>query len=268
MCCGFSIPELRFSHFTKNTANSVQIKAFTKHSDNEFGVGIFQGCTSVVLHLSKPWNVVQLASIMTYLSCCQLSTQTWCVGKKMIPVNSTTQRSIPTSTSKFCNSYRRSKLFLQPTFPLMSLKSILHLKVTSYLLWYKTFRCVYIKKIKTVVKSVKSHPTTGLDRPLGLQEVEGPEFLDNRHLKVVRLSALGTDRIYPPGMMVLISVRGWVDPRAIVRQEVLSHWKIPVTPSGIEPATFRLVAQFLNQLRHHVSALHKFLHSVRLWLNS
>jgi hypothetical protein len=83
-------------------------------------------------------------------------------------------------------------------------------------------------------------------------------------MKVVRLSALHTGRLYPQtGFLVLISVRGWVDPRATVRPEGLRHWKIPVTPSGIEPATFRLVAQCLNELRHRVPHF-----STTLWILS
>jgi len=90
--------------------------------------------------------------------------------------------------------------------------------------------------------------------PFGLHEVQVPRFLDNWHMKVVKLSALGTGHLYSQEILkVLISVKGSVDPRAIVWPEGISQRKITMTTLGIKPTTLWLVAQCLKQsvLRRH-----------------
>jgi hypothetical protein len=70
----------------------------------------------------------------------------------------------------------------------------------------------------------------------------------------VRFLSLCAGRPLPTGrFLVLISARGCVDPKAIVRLEELGKLKNPVA-SGIEPATIRLVTQCFIQLRYRVSS--------------
>jgi hypothetical protein len=72
---------------------------------------------------------------------------------------------------------------------------------------------------------------------------------------VVRLSDLSTGHIYPQEMLlVLISVRGLVGPRAIVRSEGFY-----VTPTGVEPAIFRFVVQHLYHCANAVP-IHIYIH--------
>jgi hypothetical protein len=50
-----------------------------------------------------------------------------------------------------------------------------------------------------------------------------PEFLDNQHMKMVTLSDLGTGLPYSQKIpLVLIAVRGRVDPKTIVWPEGIS----------------------------------------------
>jgi hypothetical protein len=72
-------------------------------------------------------------------------------------------------------------------------------------------------------------------------------------MRVARFLALRTGRLYPQEwFLVLIHVRVWVDPRAIVRPEGLSHWNILMPQLGIKPCNFWLVKQYLNQVRYRL----------------
>jgi hypothetical protein len=68
----------------------------------------------------------------------------------------------------------------------------------------------------------------------------------------VRLPILRPGRpSLPKRFLVLNSVTGCVDPRAVVRLEVLGKLKNPMTSSVIETATFRLVALRIHQVQRH-----------------
>jgi hypothetical protein len=86
----------------------------------------------------------------------------------------------------------------------------------------------------------KAIPITTHEGPQGCETSRLPHFLDNR-LTAVRLSALRAGRPLPPGRFLeLISVRGWVDPRAIVRLEGLGQLKIQWPHRESNPRPFRL----------------------------
>jgi hypothetical protein len=96
------------------------------------------------------------------------------------------------------------------------LKYQVFMKYTLFISFFVTFYCargylllcfyhwnrvnlIALDYVVFTVITKKSNPIADLDRPWGFQEVEAPRFQDSRHMKVVRLSALCTGRLYPPG---------------------------------------------------------------------
>ena len=96
------------------------------------------------------------------------------------------------------------------------------------------------------LKKGKSVPLKAQKGPEGSRKLRFPDFVTSQDGG--RLSALRTGRLYPPGntpgthfCYKLSRPQGH---SAIGR--ILCQWKITLTPAGIEPATFRFVAQHLN----------------------
>jgi len=92
----------------------------------------------------------------------------------------------------------------------------------------------------------KTIPLYAYYRRTGFQEFEDPSFRDNRQMKLASFSGLRTGRLYPsrniPG--TLLCQR----PSRPLRHCATRR----ITSIKIETATFRVVAQCLNQLSHRV----------------
>ena len=91
----------------------------------------------------------------------------------------------------------------------------------------------------------------------GFQEVEAPRFQDSRHMKVVRLSALRTCRLYPPENIPgthfcwrLSQLQGHSAAGRIMSMKSFND------TIGNRTGNFPLVVQCLNQLRHLVTNNH------------
>ena len=109
---------------------------------------------------------------------------------------------------------------------------------------------IYVTRFPATKKK-QSHYRPGQTQ--SVPGVEEPRLQENRHIKLLRFPALPTGRLYPrkySWYSFLLEAESAPGPQC-GRKDYVNE-KFPVTPSGIEPEIFRLVAQFLNQMRHRV----------------
>jgi hypothetical protein len=126
---------------------------------------------------------------------------------------------------------------------------ILEFKILQQHLYVCMYVCVYTHThthtyiyIYTYIR--KSYPCNRPWRPIGFWDVKAPTFSRHfAHRWWWRCQIYAPAALYHPGkFLVLISVRGWVDPWAIVQLEGKGKLKNPMTLSWIEPVNVRLVA--------------------------
>ena len=129
------------------------------------------------------------------------------------------QWSLSCSRSIQCISSHTFKIHFNIILPLRLGPSCSRYVLPGIFMQLSYFFCVlYVLKLEC-------NHITHLDRTLGLQNVEASRMSRFRHMKVVRLSALRSDRLYPQEIsLTLIPVRGQVDPTAVVQPEGSSRW--------------------------------------------
>ena len=99
----------------------------------------------------------------------------------------------------------------------------------------------------------KAVPLQAWSGPEGSRKL-GSQISWQRHRKVVTLSTIRTSRIYPQEiLLVLISIKGWVDPRAIVRSEGMRTINYRQSCKNINWNTVRWTAFWSTKFRKCVT---------------